>query len=214
MMGLSMWGAQDSHYDNKQKNGRIGITPLLGMSIALATLSGCAAVTGFKDHWNYSSSWNEMMVGYRNKAWSSKAWHCRKNSFCREKHLHEFHRGFLAGYQAVADGSDGCTPAFAPREYWSWKYQTSEGQNKVAAWFAGYPHGARAAEEDGVGNWTQMQSSYGIQQEYAQFGMNGGQNAGLYPMPESPQVPTGSTPSTPNSSTPTTLLMNQSTIVR
>ncbi len=58
--------------------------------------------------------------------------------------------------EAVADGSDGCTPSFPPNTYWGWRYQSAEGQAKVAAWFSGYPHGARAAEEDGVGNWTQI----------------------------------------------------------
>jgi len=31
---------------------------------------------------------------------------------------------------------------------------------------AGYPHGARAAEEDGVSNWSQLQMSPALQSQY------------------------------------------------
>jgi hypothetical protein len=156
-----------------------------GLAISLACLAGCNAMHGAKDHWSYSGGWNEMMMGYRNEAWANKSWHARKHQFCSERHLHEFCEGFRAGYAAVADGSDGCTPAFAPRQYWGWKYQSAEGQEKVASWYAGYPHGARAAEEDGIGNWTQIQTSMNVQQQFADQGMLGpGQQPGMYPMPQ------------------------------
>ncbi len=126
-----------------------------------------------------------MMMGYRNEAWANKSWHARKHQFCREKHMHEFAEGFRAGYMGIADGADGCTPAFAPRQYWGWKYQSAEGQEKVSAWYAGYPHGARAAEEDGIGSWTQIQTSANVQQRFAEQGLLGpGQSAGMYPMPQ------------------------------
>jgi hypothetical protein len=129
------------------------------------------------------------MMGYRNEGMAHKAWHSRKHQFCREKHLHEFFEGFLAGYAAVADGSDGCTPAFPPRNYWGWRFQSPEGQEKVAAWFAGFPHGARAAEEDGIGAWTQIQTSTNVQQRLADQGMLGpGQSVGMYPMPAAQSV--------------------------
>ncbi len=116
---------------------------------------------------------------------ATKAWHRRKHAFCNHNHLAEMCAGFEAGYLSVADGGDGCTPAFAPREYWGWEYQTAEGQRKVAAWFEGFPHGCRAAEEDGIGNWTQIQTSYGVQKEYHQAGlMAENQQPGMYPMPE------------------------------
>ncbi len=82
-------------------------------------------------------------------------------------------------------GSEACTPAFAPRQYWGWKYQSAEGQQKVAAWYSGYPHGARAAEEDGIGNWTQIQTSMTFKKNLADQGMLGpGQTPGMYPMPQ------------------------------
>jgi hypothetical protein len=153
--------------------------------LGLSSLVGCNAMSGVKNSWAYSGGWNNMMMSYRNEAWANKAWHRRKHHFCNEKHFHEFCEGFRAGYTGIADGGDGCSPSFPPRQYWSWKYQSAEGQEKVAAWFAGYPHGARAAEEDGIGNWTQIQTSTGIQSEYAKHGKLGpGQTVGMYPMPK------------------------------
>jgi hypothetical protein len=53
----------------------------------------------------------------------------------------------------------------------------------VAAWFAGYPHGARAAEEDGIGNYYQVQTSANIQHQYAQHGLLDPAYQGIYPVP-------------------------------
>jgi hypothetical protein len=58
-------------------------------------------------------------------------------------------------------------PGLPPRHFWTWKFQTGEGQAKVAAWFAGYPHGAKAAHEDGAGNFQQIQVSHIIEMEYS-----------------------------------------------
>jgi len=84
----------------------------------------------------------------------------------------------------VADGGTGCVPSFPPREYWGWRYQSCEGQAKVSAWFSGFPHGVRAAEEDGIGNYYQMQTSAGVQQQYAQHGMLDPAYQGIYPIPQ------------------------------
>lgn len=167
---------------------RLALCLLLGAS--LVPFSGCSAWTGVNNSWNYNGAWNETVMRHRNKSSANKAWHRRKHHFCNEKYSHEFARGFKDGYMDVADGGTGCTPAFPPREFWGWRYQSCEGQARVAAWFAGYPHGARAAEEDGIGNWTQIQTSSSIQQEYAQRGMLAPNAAGMYPIPQA-AVPNG-----------------------
>ena len=64
------------------------------------------------------------------------------------------------------------------------------GQARVAAWYAGYPHGARAAEEEGIGSWTQIQTSTSIQQQYAQHGMLNQSSSGIYPIAQS-AIPNG-----------------------
>ena len=157
---------------------------------ATVPFAGCTAMTGLNNTWQYNGYWNQTMMGHRNKTSASKAWHCRKHHFCNEKYLREFSQGFKAGYMEVADGGTGCTPAFPPREYWGWKYQSCEGQARVAAWYSGFPHGARAAEEDGIGNWTQIQTSSNIQQQYAQHGMLNQSANGIYPIPQA-AVPNG-----------------------
>ncbi len=168
----------------------LALTAVTGL---LGSTTGCSSLSGFQNEFRYNRSMDEFVAGYRNSAWSAKAWHCRKHQFCNERYLHDFCRGFRAGYESVADGGNSCTPAFPSREYWGWKYQSAEGQAKVSAWFAGYPHGAKAAEEDGVGNWTQIQTSTGIQSEYAQFGQMQNAQVGMYPIPAAGGQPTGQT---------------------
>jgi hypothetical protein len=163
---------------------------VLVLGSAATQFVGCTAWTGLNNSWKYNGYWNQTMMGHRIKTSASRAWHCRKHHFCNQKYLKEFAAGFKAGYTDVADGGTGCTPAFPPREYWGWKYQSCEGQARVAAWFSGYPHGARAAEEDGIGNWTQIQTSSAIQHQYAQNGMLQQNFAGIYPIPET-AVPNG-----------------------
>jgi hypothetical protein len=150
---------------------------------ALVPTTGCTALTGVQQAWTYNSYWNEGIMGYRHTCMASKAWHGRKHYFANQPNLKDFARGFKAGYMSVADGGDGCTPAFPPREYWGWKYQSCEGQARVSAWFSGYPHGVQAAEQEGIGGWTQIQTSKGIQNEYVQHGRMPSDYNGTYPVP-------------------------------
>ena len=99
---------------------------------------------------------DEWMVDYRNQAMAAKAWHCRKEKFCNRRHLDEFQAGFYAGYENIACGGTGCTPAIVPKEYWGWKHQSADGQAGVNSWFEGYPMGVQAAEMDGIGHWSQI----------------------------------------------------------
>jgi hypothetical protein len=153
------------------------------IAFGLASSTGCTAWTGAQQSWQYNRYWNDGMMSYRQKCMATKAWHSRKHCYINQKNLKDFSRGFKAGYMDVAAGRDGCTPAFPPREYWGWKYQSCEGQARVAAWFSGYPQGAMAAEKEGVGNWTQIQTSRSIQSEYVQHGRMPTEFNGIYPVP-------------------------------
>ena len=180
---------------SRQKRGWLQLVKkrlvlLLLASSAAVPFSGCTAFTGLNNSWQYNGYWNQTMMGQRNKSSASKAWHCRKHHFCNEKYMKEFSQGFKAGYMDIADGGTGCTPAFPPREYWGWKYQSCEGQARVAAWYSGYPHGARAADEEGIGHWTQIQTSSAIQHQYSQHGMLNAESSGMYPIPQT-AIPTG-----------------------
>ena len=155
--------------------------------IACATIgsgSGCTIVSGINQSVLHSDCVDEFMVGYRNHAWSAKSWHANKHRFCNQAHNRDFEAGYRQGYEDVANGGNGCTPAMPPRAYWGWRYQSPEGQAKVAAWFAGYPHGAAAAEQEGLGGWSQVRTNLPVQQEMPPMGADPGAVApGMAPTP-------------------------------
>jgi hypothetical protein len=158
-----------------------------------------------------NESWNEAVIIMRNRAWATKAWHKRKHHFCNQNYLNDFAAGFRQGYEDVANGSNGCTPSIPPKSYWNWEFQSGEGQARTAAWFSGYPHGARAAEEDGVGNFSQMQLSSGLQSEYQQAGVLP-KGAIVYPIqPNSSLIPNTAPTGTEGSQTP--MPMGEPTVV-
>jgi hypothetical protein len=134
--------------------------------LCLCSGFGCTAIQGIREHIAYNDTTNDFVLEWRNSAWASQAWHRHKAAFIGHPYLRDFAEGFRAGYMDVANGANGCTPALPPRKYWNWRYQTAEGQAKVAAWFEGYPHGARAAEEDGAGLYSQIQVSESLRAEY------------------------------------------------
>jgi len=129
--------------------------------------SGCISADSIKAYLQYNDSSNDFVMGWRNTVWARQAWHARKAQFVDEPQFHAFGQGFRDGYVAVASGGNGCPPPLPPRRYWNWRYQTAEGQGQVAAWFAGYPHGARAADEEGAGLYQQIQVSHPIEVQYS-----------------------------------------------
>lgn len=122
--------------------------------VTVGSGSGCSMLGGLSQ----SDAIDEFMVGYRNQAWSARSWHQNKDKFCNQAHNRDFAAGYRQGYEDVAAGGNGCTPAMPPRAYWGWRYQSPEGQAKVSAWFAGYPHGAKAAEMEGLGSWSEIRT--------------------------------------------------------
>lgn len=129
--------------------------------------SGCTALQGVRDVVQYNDVCDDFVVGWRNYVWANQAWHAAKPAYGGQTYLKDFGEGFRAGYRDVAAGGHGCPPPLPPRKYWSWKYQSPEGQGKVAAWFEGYPHGAATAEQECAGNWRQIQVSHVIEDQYS-----------------------------------------------
>ena len=166
---------------SQNKSGMLIVATL--MCLGILNSAGCTAVTGITNVFRFNNDLNEYIVKQRAYSQGLKAWHSRKHCFVDQKYLKDFKRGFLAGYVQVADSGDGCTPAFPPAEYWNWPYQSAEGQARIAAWFAGFPHGAQAAEQDGVGNWSQIPTSSTIQKQYVEHGLMPSQYNGVYPVP-------------------------------
>lgn len=115
--------------------------------------TGCTILTNAYKQLQQHDCLDEFMIAHRNRAFAAKAWyreqHCHKN----HPHLAEFKAGFLQGYTDIANGGNGCMPCVAPDQYWGWRYQAPDGRSAIDAWFAGYPLGVKAAEQDGLGYW-------------------------------------------------------------
>lgn len=140
---------------------------LLLMALAVIPSLGCRSWYQIRDTFYFCEPIDEAILTYNCNRAAKAAWLTRESRFCDRECLDHFAAGFRAGYADVAMGGTGCPPPLPPRRYWGWRYQNAEGQKCVASWFDGYPAGARAAEEDGVANWTRMQTSYLIDAQYA-----------------------------------------------
>lgn len=129
------------------------------LSLALVTgFCGCTSVSSLRSIAS-SGTWNDTVETLRNRSYSAKAWYHRQGNFCNVGNSRDFQAGFRAGYEAIADGKPGCPPAFPPKEYWGWEYQSADGKSRTAAWFQGYPYGVQAAREDGMDKWSHLLSS-------------------------------------------------------
>ena len=127
--------------------------------ITLVSSTGCTLISSsvqvaVKD----VQTWvDDSMSNYRDRTLAEKAWIRIRPEYRVHHYKSDLKKGFLAGYRAVASGGNGCTPPLAPSDYWGWKYQSPYGQAAVRAWFQGYPLGAKAADQDGVGHWSRVQ---------------------------------------------------------
>ncbi|TWU41659.1 hypothetical protein Q31b_31130 [Novipirellula aureliae] len=128
---------------------------LAGLSLVILGSSGCSSLySGACRSIQKQDMLNDFMISHRNRVMAAKAWHCQKHTFCNPSSA--FQDGFYAGYAEVASGGNGCIPAVAPAKYWGWMYQSASGTQAVNDWFAGYPMGVKAAEQDGVGHWNNV----------------------------------------------------------
>jgi hypothetical protein len=164
---------QPAPYDDRaarstRKPGK-ALGPLMLLLAAACVLpnTGCSLAGSLRSYLTYNDSQNDFVMGFRNSVWARQAWAEQGDCFEGQPQLGSFRAGFRAGYASVAAGGNGCPPAVPPRQYWTWKYQTPEGQAKIAAWFSGFPHGARAAEEDQAGEYQNIPVSYAIEHQYA-----------------------------------------------
>lgn len=153
-----------------RRRRRLGhwVTSVLGagaIGLMLAGSSGCTTTSGAMSAIGDGHCIDEFMIGYRNRAMAEKAWHCQKELFGHCKHPKEFKDGFNAGFMEVAGGGNGCVPSVAPKQYWGWRYQSAQGQGAVNSWFEGYPMGVRAAEQAGVGHWSEVRTAGHLNQQ-------------------------------------------------
>ncbi|MCA9080900.1 MAG: hypothetical protein KDA58_10100 [Planctomycetaceae bacterium] len=120
----------------------------MGLALGLMLTSGCHSL---------HTCVSEQIIACRNHEEAKMAWwSCEEYYYDCEPHLHDFGLGFQAGYQAIANGGDGCPPTMPPQKYWGVCYQSCEGREKVVSWYNGYSHGVSVALQDGVQNRNQI----------------------------------------------------------
>lgn len=119
-------------------------------------MSGCTSVRSSIGSLFSGGCLSDAIELHRNRTCALKAWYRREHNFCDQAYLRDFKAGFIDGYVAIAEGKPGCPPIVPPRQYWSWAYQTAEGQAQMAAWYAGYPYGVQAAKDDGFSSWNHV----------------------------------------------------------
>lgn len=130
---------------------------LLAASVVPST--GCSFWSGIQRNLSRQEGLDEFMVSYRNSAWAARAWHCSREIHRGHAYLSDLEAGFRQGYEDVAAGGTGCLPLICPQSYWGWQYQSADGQNRMNAWFEGYPLGVKAAEQDGIAHWGAVGTS-------------------------------------------------------
>ncbi len=128
----------------------------LGCAVGFTTmgLSGCTILGGLQQKIQHCDCVDDFMISHRNKVMATRAWFRVKPNYLGHCYLKDFRNGFIAGYMDVANGGAGCTPSVVSSEYWGWRYQSGSGQAAVNAWYEGFPLGAKAAEQDGIGNYN------------------------------------------------------------
>lgn len=128
----------------------------LGIVLGFTTtgLTGCTIVGGLKQKIQHCDCVDDFMISHRNQVMATRAWLRIKHNYRGHCYLKDFRNGFIAGYIDVANGGAGCTPTVVSSKYWGWRYQSGTGQAAVNAWYEGFPLGAKAAEEDGIGNYN------------------------------------------------------------
>jgi hypothetical protein len=140
----------------------------------MVTAPGCSAFRGLQEYLEYNEECEETILNWRDYNWSWQAWRFRKRMYRGQPQFFAFGEGFRAGYTNVASGGDGCPPALPPRKFWSYGFQSAEGQSKVAAWYAGFPEGVRAAREDGVGLYQDIQVAGSVNSMFSSGYQQGG----------------------------------------
>jgi hypothetical protein len=158
------------------------ITGLVGF--ALATTTGCTGLNHLCGE--IKGCMSNHLVDYTNRTMAEKAWLRNKHKYCDFQYEREFKDGFISGYLDIAEGGAGCTPTIAPSRYWGWAYQSPHGQSAVGAYFRGFPYGAKAGEQDGIGYWRSIPTS-GINQTLSPYGS--GLPASTGPIGEEVPVP-------------------------
>ncbi|HXG09750.1 MAG TPA: hypothetical protein VNK04_08170 [Gemmataceae bacterium] len=125
----------------------------------LACISLCAAAAGCGlvahatrnlSHETHRAA-NEVCMRARNRKAADAAWDQVRQSSPGVPFSRDYARGFKDGFLDYLEaGGTGEPPPVPDKRYWGVHYQTVEGHQAMEDWFAGYRHGAAAAQQSGL----------------------------------------------------------------
>lgn len=130
---------------------------LLALGLLFLAGTGCTSSVG--TYGPYSGGPTDWVAsGWRSHVWANRAYETSVVQAGGGERIYsgDYKRGFVAGYRAICEGSDGEIPAVPPRKYWGSRYLSPEGQAKSRAWFEGYPAGVQAAQTDGIDSYRDI----------------------------------------------------------
>jgi len=102
----------------------------------------------------YCEPLDDLIASSRSRTFANSAWVELKQNHPEQDYSPDYETGFKSGFaHYLYAGGTGGLPPVPPRPYWRSRYQTPEGYLAVQDWFAGFRHGAAAAQESGYRQW-------------------------------------------------------------
>jgi hypothetical protein len=139
---------------------------LAGAVVGLSLLSGgCGPITlGIRTvliepihDWAVTDNLSERQHDYR---LAEETWKAIVQADPSHAYAPDFVQGFKDGFaDYLYAGGNGEPPPLPPRYYWKARYETPQGHQAVAEWFAGFRMGAELARESGYREWVLIPSS-------------------------------------------------------
>jgi hypothetical protein len=109
---------------------------------------------------HYCENANRWWSCQLNKLLAQRAWEEIVYSDPTQNFSSAYADGFKKGYADFLEyGVSGSTPPVPPRRYWKAHHETPEGIQAMQEWFAGFQHGATAAQASGLRQWFVIPTS-------------------------------------------------------
>ncbi len=137
----------------------------LGIPLVFLMGQGCGPIgyatrTLVVEPWHFCQSLDSLQEMHRNYQLAKEQW----QAFLQASPDHAYSADYAAGFQdGFADylyaGGTGESPPLPPRPYWRIGYETPQGHEAIADWFAGFRHGAAVAQQSGYRQWVTVPTS-------------------------------------------------------
>lgn len=131
-----------------QSKSLIRAVLLCAAAVGSLTSAGCQQ---FGNGIQYNQMCDEFFASKIAYCEAKQAWWSYRSRCSASDCLGDARRGFIAGYKSCAMGSDCRAPIVPERRYWSTFYQSGYGQQRINAWYEGFPMGVAAARVKGHG---------------------------------------------------------------